>query len=854
MRIAPALPLVSISWLLVGSAAAETADVDGDGKPDTVRIEATGAIAVERAGGGGAFVPFGLTGNLGKTQLSIAGPGGAKGRPYVVAVAQFGNAWEAVALRWDKGAMRELWRGPVGPAGDDGEYEVWIEARPSGLVRWQRRSDLDRCDGAQAELFREVWDDASGTWKPARPSVRFPDSTATVKAVASPALGAGWYRASGATTAAGATDAGQLVAPRVLEDSDPKTAWREDRGGDGTGEMFTFRTTMKGGRAAAVRFVPGGDGKGNRVRALHVIGKGASYRVELDASTTGPVVATLPQPIDGCVTVAIAGVDRKGATNITAIAELSVIADVELAPGGAEALLAAQVAKGGIAGESAARALAARGAAAVQALTAALASADAASRPRVLAALAKIKDPAVIEPITVALAKGELPEGDRVAAAELIASLPGGAAALAPLIHQPGDEHGRLAVAKVVARTQPIELARAAGQGSREFRAAIVELLAGAGTMSLAGWGSDANHPIPQRADVFRALSKAAAAHGVTAEERARIAELFLAALEGWSSPEARRTWKADELYEIHYRLIAGLGAIGDGAELRGMVAWLGRAGDDARTRALRRVAANALGVNGTADARLALAQLASDKDAGTRLAAVRALASEGESGDAPTPHGPVTADDTAARDAGDRAIGTILSGDAWPELRRAAASALGVRCQRRGPRDALDGALEHDADLAVRVDALTALVTCKSDGIAGRLLAIADDGKREPDLRDRAVALYGQLGAPGAAVALIDRLERWRGQAFSDESALRLAVRAATALGVLGDAKGAPALLSSARDGAFPELQAASAAALGALGKACPKDAIMLLRNLAQSEQRSVSIAARGAMKKCGR
>ncbi len=293
---------------------------------------------------------------------------------------------------------------------------------------------------------------------------------------------------------------------------------------------------------------------------------------------------------------------------------------------------------------------------------------------------------------------------------------------------------------------------------------------------------------------------------------------------------------KPGEAYELRYRLVAGLGATGGGAELRGLVAWLGRAGDGAHARALRRVAANALGVNDAADARQALAALAGDRDAGTRLAAVRALAEAGDD------------------DAADRAIATILAGDAWPELRRAAASALGVRCQRQAPRDALDAALERDADLAVRVDALTALVTCKADGIAARLLRLADDGKREPDLRDRAIALYGQLGPPGATAALLDRLDRWRGQAFSDESALRLAVRATTALGVLGDGKAASALLSAARDGAFPELQAAAATALGALGPACPGDAIPLLRSLAQSEQRSVSIAARGAMKRCGR
>lgn len=839
MRLSPALVC-----LLAGAAAAETVDVDGDGKVDTVRIESTGAIVVERAGGGGAFVPFGLTGTMGKTQLSFGGggAGSGRGRPYVVAVAQIGRAWEAVALRWDKGAMKELWRGPVGPAGDDGEYEVWIEARPSGLVRWQHRSDLDRCDGAPVELFREAWDDATARWKPARPSVRFPDVTATVKAVPSASLGAGWYRATAVTTAAGAGDAGQLVAPRVLEDGDPRTLWKEDRGGDGTGELFTFRTTMKGGKAAALRVVPG-PGAGNRVRALTVLGKGAAYKVELpDAPPGDAVVATFPSPIEGCVTVAITAVDRKGAGNVTSLAELGVIADVELAPGGAEALLAQQVAKGGLAGESAARALAGRGASAVQALTAALDQADATSRPRILAALGKLRHPAVIEPVARALAMGDLPEGDRKATAEMLASLgPDGEHALARVVADPklaypsmkSDEASRLAAAEVLARTQPLRLLEVAGQGSRGFRAAIVELAAGAGLPALLAWqrgehhAPDAEPPSADaRADVWRAIARAA--HGASAEPRAEAARAMLADLEATSA------MKPGEAYELRYRLVAGLGATGGDAELRGLVAWLGRAGDHAHARALRRVAANALGVNASTEARQALAALAADRDAGTRLAAVRALAEEGDD------------------DAGDREIATILAGDAWPELRRAAASALGVRCQRRGPRDALDAALERDADLAVRVDALTALVACKADGIAARLLRLADDGKREPDLRDRAIALYGQLGPPGATAALLERLDRWRGQAFSDESALRLAVRATTALGVLGDGKAASALLSAARDGAFPELQAAAATALGALGPACPRDAIPLLRSLAQSEQRSVSIAARGAMKSC--
>ncbi|MBE7453752.1 MAG: hypothetical protein HS111_34270 [Kofleriaceae bacterium] len=262
-----------------------------------------------------------------------------------------------------------------------------------------------------------------------------------MQAAPSPALGAGWYRATGATTAAGATDASQLVPPRALDDGDPTTVWREDRGGDGTGEQFTFRTTMKGGRAAAIRIVPGaaaaarGAAAGNRVTALAVVGKDAAYRVDLPTSVpaTEPVVATLPRPIDGCVTVAILAVERRGAANVTALAELSVIADVELAPGGApEAVLAGRVARGGVAGESAAspgRPRRRRGHRAHRRPRLARRRRRRGPRPAVRRPGAR-PPPAVVMPVARALATSELAEGDRRtrAAAELLAEHTGSTA------------------------------------------------------------------------------------------------------------------------------------------------------------------------------------------------------------------------------------------------------------------------------------------------------------------------------------------------------------------------------------------------------------------------------------------
>ncbi len=847
------VPALLVPLSAAAGGAEHESDVDGDGKPDLVRIEAPGQIVVERGGGGGQVIPLGLSGELREATLTIAGPG----RPFVVATAHIGDGWEGLALRWDAGGLREVWRGPVGPAGDDGEYEVWIAATAGGLVRWQQRADLTRCDGGPVELFREGWDPRARRFRPIRPGVRIPDKLPVVKATAergaAGAAAAGWYRVRLGSTQAGADDAGELVAPRALGDGDPATAWREDRGGDGTGELFDVRPATRGGRAAAVRIVPG-DGQsaaalaaGNRVARLAVLGKTGSVLIDVPDPVAGggpgqAYLATLPAPIDGCVTIVIVDVHRgaraRAGTGDTAIAELAVLADVELAPGGAEPLLAAQVAQGGVAGDSAARALATRGAAAVAALTAELGRATGVVRPRLLGALAQLREPGVVAPLAEGLARGELTERRRDDAAARLAELPpAGPAALAALVAQAdADEAGRLAAARALARIDPTAIAGAAGTGSRSFRAAVVALLAPAGAAALVARVPSATTPAA-RADLWRAAGKAA----LRADDGARPAvAAMLTALAG----------EAD--YQVRYRLVAAIAPVGDATELATLAGWLERVGDDARGRALRRVGAQGLGHNPVPAARAALTGLAGDRDPGTRLAAVTALALEPRTA-APPPGGrpAAAADEPAARAGADRALATVLAGDSWPELRRGAASALGLACQRTGPRTALETATGRDPDVDVRIDALTALVSCRAPGIADRLLQVADDGKAPLPLRDRAIALYA--GLPGEVGAVLTRFERWRGQAFSDATALRLAVRAAGALGELGDRRAAAPLFDAAQDAAFPELQAAAVTALGMLGPQCPKQAVPLLRSLAQSEERGVALAARGAIGRCG-
>ncbi len=854
-----------------GPAAEAQADVDGDGQPDRLRIEAPGQLVLELAAGGGQRVPFGLSGALTDARLTVApGAGGA----IVAASARLGGVWEGVGLRWDKGRLRELWRGPVGPTDDD-EYQRWLAAAADGLIRYQERADLVRCDGPPLALFRERWDERAGGFRPAAATVRIPDSLAVVKASAASAGAVpGWYRPTITSSAAGATDAGQLVAPQALADGDLATRWSPGEAGDGIGAAITFRTRLRGGAAASLRITPGGATAAAakdhlRVARLAVLGAGGGAVIELPDPLAGPAAgrdptqayrASLPSTLDGCVTVVVVATYKGGAPAGAhlAIPELAVVADVEEAPGGLEPVLAASVAAGGLSGESAARALSARGAAAVSALTARLAAAAPDERRRLFTALAGIGDPAVLTPVADALAAGELgpidvePLLDRLLAlepappaeGELTALLRTGARAGRPL----GDP-ARSALARAVAHRwhadnglttgAGLALRDAAGTGGPGLRAELATLLAAAGAPALvAAIAAEPARPPGWQADLWRAAGRAAARASLDVQRTTGAA--MASALDG-----------ADD-HERRYRLVVGLAAIAAGDELARLQRWLAAHDDSPSDRGLRRLAAAGLARNPHADARLAVIDLVRDPDPGTRLAAIRGLASADEPTDRPTPRPMVTGDDDLVRDGGDRALSAALAQDRWPELRREAAAALATRCQRPGPREALEHAVADVSVLPVRIEALAALVTCHAPGIELRLLAVADDGAAPLDLRDRALGLYGAL--PGDALLLLPRFERLRSRAFSDDAALRLAARTATSLGVIGDARAGRVLLAAAKDGTFPELAAAAATALGALGPGCPAEAPAVLRSLLGHDDRRVSLAARGALQRCGR
>src|SRR5262249_34994477 len=127
-------------------------------------------------------------------------------------------------------------------------------------------------------------------------------------------------------------------------------------------------------------------------------------------------------------------------------------------------------------------------------------------------------------------------------------------------------------------------------------------------------------------------------------------------------------------------------------------------------------------------------------------------------------------------------------------------------------PAQALGDALDHDPDLGVRGDALSALVQCRAPGTAERLARLWNDAKLPALLRSRAVLEAVPLGDPKLAAALIGQFARWRGEAVSSAAALELAQSAAASIGRLKPPGAADALIDALDDTAFPEIVQAAA------------------------------------------
>jgi hypothetical protein len=820
-------------------AAATTADLDRNGVTDDVRLTWTELeVAMNQGAGPVLRFPVGPV-----SRGSIV----ASGR-WIALEVESSAGVEGIALAYQAGALRQLWRGAVGPVGVDGDYRVELIATASGIVRHQSRRDVRRCDGKPALLFAEGWDDARRAFRPIRLATEVSPSApvlpATRVAATVPPRPVG-FAPQAASSMPGASDAGALTAPRELDDGDVATTWREDRGGDGRGEFVTYRAVVRGERARALWIAPAPDAGLNRPIRLAVVGADRAYWVVLPEDGPGSAYRVeLPEPVADCISVVIGEVRRgKGAAGggTTALGELHVLGDADLAPGGPDAALVADVMTGGAAAAGAADALVRRGAAGAQALVTALAAPDLAHdvRVRLLRVLIRSKDPAGAPAIAAGMAR-DLAGPDLGDAARALAAMGASAVpALGALAADTGQStEARVAalgaLADVPAEAATAALLGAAGTGPRAARVAVTRAL---GRRPLAELlAASAPSAPPAHGDLLRGIGLAALrAKGA---DRARASAALAAALAATGD------------YEVSYRAIQGLASIGDDAAVRGLAVTLrGYRAGSVKGSALRQVAALAVARNPAAEGTELLTALSRDADPGVRLRAINSLAQR----PALTGTSPV-APGAGSADAIDRVLIEVLARDPWPELRRASAATLGERCARPGPATALDEAVRRDAEVAVRGDALAGLVACRSQGIADRLIEVALDGKAPLELRERAVALTVALEDARLEDPVAQLFARWRGAAFDSHDALALARVAAGALGRIGGPKAAAALEEALADEALPELVAAAAGGLGMMGERCPRRVVPRLRELARSSQRMVAVAASRAAARCGK
>lgn len=824
-------------------------DVDGDGKADTITIAAPASVTITLAAKPKQPIwkPFAAAGQLLGGSITAAK---IRRSTVIVATAELRvggkRVHEAVAFRYARGRLTTVLRERVGPQGEDGEWSKHLAATPAGLLRYQGAPRIRRCDGKAPHLFPEKYDWRRRKFQPTQPPVNVnanaPRLTATVTppANASASTRPIAFRTTAATVDGSSTTADDLSAPRELEDGRLNTAWLVDNRFGGRGEFVSYRSSMTAAAVRAFRVLPAQMKSSNTVTDLAILVGSTAYRVHVPAAAAGGYWIVLPKPVAArCVTVIVDRVKRSRAGR-TAIAELYVLTDLELAPGGPDAALAGFVAGGGARAGAAMRALRRRGKVAAAALVKEIAArGKAIEKLRLRRALATLRAPAGAAELVEGLATPGLNKHDYAGFSRALARM--GNAAIKPLRNLIRRAQATLASRKAalaaLSRIPDHAAAEALhglmGEGSRRWRAHLAtttgnarpvkERLFWIGGVIKAGKPGAAK----READLWQMLrSFRARASGRTADWIAQQVSSRLRATHSMT-PEAG--------YELRYRLFqiaGGSSSVVVASQLDRTIKAL--APKHVNSHALLRVATNALGRNPIPEAKRILLGLASNPDPGVRRAVALAFGDRKD------------VDSTT-----DNALGARLKTDAWPRVRTAAASSLSLRCKLTTVASMLYHSMDLDKDLRVQRVAISSLVRCRANGILARLFKLANTRKRDIGIRIHAVNEIATLGDRSKVGELIKMFKGHRREAWSKTAALRLASASAVTLGRLGGNLAIGPLMKAARENAFPEIQAA---AVTGLSHICPRNARRVFAKLIGSNQRQVSVAARKAMQKCFR
>jgi HEAT repeat protein len=785
-------------------AAQATGDLDGDGRPERVRVERAGTIEVEGPDGK----------SLGSIALSTKPPvidhaqvemTSAEKHPvaHVRIRLRGGKLWEAV-LAVDKGQLQTIFAGPTGPIGD-GERSVKLKVGDDGIVRYQTSPTMVRCDGEDM-LFPERWDFAAQKFRPV--DVDVPEGQ-KLRAVAQkpdtvPDAPLGLFHFVAASTDPSAEverRADLLAAPHELEDGSAGSVWR-----GGAGAWVTARAAQKQHAVTAVRlhFAPGG-----APRTIALVLPHKAFTVEIPKDPKGPVYAVLPAPEPAeCLSLSL--------PQAASLAEVGIFTDADRA-GGLEQL-AADVAAGGAAATGAAQVLSTQGVQAARAIGKTLETAHGPGRRRLLEVLAGLGEAEAAPALGRAL-ETAAPDERKIIIAGLARLGANGVTEAArvyadesqtPEAHADAAEVlGELAGTTVAgADAAARALIAGAGRGGPAVRGATVKALGKAGVrnnkvgglivadlkqaLQANGTGEHGAKPADENrlADLARALGVAGAGLVDKAEAARVLVELLHARNE----------------FDVQYKTLRALGDLGDPSAASAL-------GEATRSKdEVLRWAATESAARLGAGARPVVLASARDQDPRVRLAALSGL------GSSPGDDGVHAAEEALAR-------------DAWPMVRRAAAETLSNACSIGGVEAALEhasagsGDEAHGADPSeeVRRAALVALGRCapRSPAIARILRTHA----QPISVRELAAALIAKSGAPGAAKALAETLDSVLGDPTADERTAGLAVACLRALARTGDTS-RPILESLGAASSEQMSPAIRAAAQETIGKLCPDGA----------------------------
>ncbi|MCS6916047.1 MAG: HEAT repeat domain-containing protein [Myxococcota bacterium] len=821
------------------AAAAASVDLDGDSHPEEVLL---GDEVIVRRGGS----------ILGR--LSLAGLEEARLQeapaPYLVLRGRRPGGEALLVAALHAGRLEEVYRGPIGLLGRDGELGVQVEVGRE-VIRYQTTPGAARCDG-ESRLFAHSYRPGGGWRRLELPVPAGPRLTArTTPPKSLPATPLPVYRVAAASEQLGVDRADLLTPPRELEDGRRETAWRVPD--EGRGAWITLRAAP-GHSIRGLLVVPAaGPAAPRPPRAMAaVFADGKSIHFNLVQA--GPQWIELPQPVSSpCVSLVIVVGAPEGPTGLGEVAAYSEL-DGQGARGLADLVAAADTAAAEEAMRVLEQLLPRQTQQVLEAVEATLPSAVGSGRWRLQRLLASVVQ--------------SLDESGRRRLGATAATLLQRALAAAEDVERPPlwtalstlpDAEQVMAALAGDAAQRPAVRAEAIGRLGRHGAATTLLRLQAEGlpdtvrpfwVEGLAAALRCLPEDDPRLAAAGAALLTAARRRPAAVAEAADLADAIGRARS--SCREAGRgdatvlveAWQAlgeEDAFVARYRLLQALGQVG---QVSGPVVALLRSilqggGEPVLRRAAAQTAAQLAGDEMARLVRLGLR----DEDPGVRMTALAAVAER---------------HDTAAQ----TEVEQLLTTDAWPQVRRAAAEARAALCPApsvgvSGPtrQHPLRAALD-DPDAEVQRVALAGVARCEGTSAAPLLAQVARATGRLPALRGQACALLGRLQGAAAAPVLAAVVREAVDQAATDERQTGLAIACLRALGRAGGPDALPTVISVLGDNAAVDVTALEQLPLLCRSGVPPRLRRTLMEQIAsarRSPERRLHAAAERAARYCG-